>query len=299
MRALPLSPSREAMSDLPGGAATASPRLTGDPDLIRRASNALINDRLNLLVTSADGWLLDKWGRSIASALRARDECDLEIYLPVVAEALLSRFNASIAAMSLRSARADTSGRMRLRVLVISDSRALISPEGQLLARLVNDFPAAGLRLLVLGDQEAESANDVLRELLGRRLKQLSLDISFAEPLPVELSPAVDSTPCQDRQLPIRSPVMLGQRHPTRVGLNQPLSVDTVPTSRLTKHLIWGAGLLSIVLIWAFVSVLLQRDRSPAGLERGTARSPASFPLPSKPKAEPVQGSVTFRGESR
>jgi len=299
MRALPLSLSRQAMSDPPGGAATASPRLTGDPDLIRRAINALVNDRLNLLVTSADGWLLDRWGRSIASVLRARDDCDLEIYLPVAAEALLSRFNASISAMSLRFARADTPGQMRLRVLVISDSRALISPEGQLLARLVNDFPAAGLRLLVLGDQEAETAHNVLRELFGRRLKQLSLDVAYADPLPVEPSPAVESVPRQERLVPIRPHVMRGQRDQAQVGLNQPLFVAAEPTSRLTKHLIWGAGLLSIVLIWAFVSVLLQRERSPAGLERGTVRSPASSSLPSKLKVEPVQGLVTSRGEAR
>lgn len=299
MRAPFLTPSRQALSDLPGGAATAAPRLTGDPELTRRALNALVNDRLNLLVTSADSWLLDQWGRSIASALRARGDCDLEIYLPAAAEALLSRFNASIAAMSLRSARADTPGRIRPRIVVVPDSRALMAPEGQLLARLVNDFPAAGLRLLVLGDYEAESANNVLRELFSRRLKHLSLDVSYADPLAVAPSRSVDMAPPQELQRQVRSPVIKVQREQSLGGFEGPTLTTASPTSRLSKHLIWGAGLVSLVLIWAFVSVLLHRDRSPAGSERGTVRSPAASSTPSKPKVEPVPGLVTSRSEQR
>lgn len=299
MRAPSLTPSRQALADLPGGAATASPRLTGDPDLTRRALNALVNDRLNLLVTSADGWLLDQWGRSIASALRARGDCDLEIYLPVAAEALLSRFNASIAAMSLRSARADTPGRMRPRIVVVPDSRALMAPEGQLLARLVNDFPAAGLRLLVLGDHGAEPANTVLRELFSRRLKHLSLDVSYADPLPVVPSGSVNMAPPQERPRQVRSPVVKGQREQSRGGVGAPILTAPSPTSRLSKHLIWGAGFVSLVLICAFISVLLHRDRSPAGSERGTVRSPAASSTPSKLKVEPVPGLVTSRSEQK
>jgi len=299
MRAPPPSLSRQATSDLPGGAATASPRLTGEPDLTRRALTALFNDRSNLLVTSADRWLLDQWGRSIASALRARGDCDLEIYLPVAAEALLSRFNASIAAMSLRSARADTPGRMRLRIVVVPDSRALMAPEGQLLARLVNDFPAAGLRLLVLGDHEAELANTVLRELFSRRLKHLSLDVPCADPLPDAPSRSVDMAPPQERQRQVRSPFIKVQREQSRGGVEAPILTTASPTSRLSKHLIWGAGLLSLVLIWAFISVLLHRDRSPAGSERGTVRGPAASSTPSKLKVEPVPGLVTSRSEQR
>jgi hypothetical protein len=299
MRAPPPSLSRQVISDLPGGAATASPRLTGEPDLTRRALTALFNDRSNLLVTSADAWLLDKWGRSIASALRARVDCELEIYLPIAAEALLSRFNAAIATMSLRSARADSPGRTRLRIVVVSDSRALMSPEGQLLARLVNDFPAAGLRVLVLGDQEAESANNALREIFSRRLKHLSLDIPYADPLVVGPSGSVDVALPQERQVPVRPAQVQVQRGYARVGLEEPVFASAAPTSRLRKNLIWGAGLLSLVLIWAFVSVLLQRDRSPAGPERGALRSSASSSFPSKVKAEPVQGIATSRGDQR
>lgn len=261
---------RQALPDRPDGSTGGAPRLVTDSPTVRRVLELLTRERCNVLVTSQTSGSLDLWGRTIAAALRSRADVVLEIYMPASAEALVARFNAAMSNHSLVSARTDGGPGAALRVLLVPDSRALMSPEGQLLVRLVGDFPAAGVRLLVLADAEAEAANRTVRDILARRVRLVALESdSVDEPVPaavirdarIAIQKVGITTPAS-----VISPVA-AYRVPVIAGapLEAPRLPVRQPMSRARRLVTWGALVLSIALVALLVVVLVHRDRSPAG----------------------------------
>lgn len=261
---------RQALPDRPDGSTGGAPRLLTDSPTVRRVLELLTGERCNVLVTSQASGGLDLWGRTIAAALRSRADVVLEIYMPASAEALVARFNAAMANHSLVSARTDGGPGAALRVLLVADSRALLTPEGQLLTRLVGDFPAAGVRLLVLADAEADAANRTVRDILARRVRHVALDSdSVAEPASMGATGAAEAGMHTGR---ITSPApgissAEAYRFPTPIaGRLEGHRFETrQPVSRGRRMVTWGALVLSIALIAVLIVVLLYRDRSPSG----------------------------------
>ena len=284
---------RQALPDRPDGSTGGAPRLLTDSPTVRHVLELLTRERCNVLVTSQASGSLDLWGRTIAAALRSRADVVLEIYMPASAEALVARFNSAMASHSLVSARTDGGPGTALRVLLVADSRALMTPEGQLLARLVGDFTAAGVRLLVLADAEAEAANRTVRDILARRVRLVALESDCVdEPAPATVirdsraamqkgritppapvispvaayrAPALAAAVLEAHRLPIRQPMSRGQRIVT-----------------------WGALVLSIALIASLVVVLLYRDRSPAGAASIKPSQATSVSQPTVARAAPI-----------
>ncbi len=261
---------RQALPDRPDGSTGGAPRLLTDSHSVRRVLDLLTRERCNVLVTSQTSGNLDLWGRTIAASLRSRADVVLEIYMPASAEALVTRFNTAMESHSLLSARTDGGPGSALRVLLVADSRALTTPEGQLLARLVGDFPAAGVRLLVLADAEAEAANRTVRDILARRVRLIALESDcIDEPMPAaaiyDPRAALDKGSIAAPASAI-SPVT-ANRLPALAGcaLEAPRLAKRQLMSRGRRIVTWGALILSIALIALLVVVLLYRDRSPAG----------------------------------
>jgi hypothetical protein len=254
----------------------------------------LTGERCNVLVTSQASGGLDLWGRTIAAALRSRADAVLEIYMPASAEALVARFNSAMASHSLVSARTDGGPGAALRVLLVADSRALMTPEGQLLTRLVGDFPAVGVRLLVLADAEADAANRTVRDILARRVRHVALESdSVAEPASTGvigdsgagMHPGRVTAPVISSVKTYRFPAL------TAGGLEGHRFATRQPVSRSRRMVTWGALVLSVALIAVLIIVLLYRDRSPAG---AVAAKPAQ--AASATQSSGVRAPVSSRG---
>ncbi|NBS66478.1 MAG: hypothetical protein EBT33_19425 [Betaproteobacteria bacterium] len=284
---------RQALPDRPDGSTGGAPRLVTDSPTVRRVLELLTRERCSVLVTSQASGSLDLWGRTIAAALRSRADVVLEIYMPASAEALVARFNSAMSSHSLVSAQTDGGPGAALRVLLVPDSRALMTPEGQLLVRLVGDFPAAGVRLLVLADAEAEAANRTVRDILARRLRLVALESgSIDEPVPAAVSRDSRAEILNGRitlPAPVISPVA-AYRAPALAGAVLEASRLPVrqPMSRGRRIVTWGALVLSIALIALLVVVLLYRDRSPAGAASIKPSQATPVPLSTVWRAAPI-----------
>lgn len=275
------SPARQALPDMPVSAAGVSPRLASDSVSIQRALELLIDERSNVIVTSASGERLSKWGRAAASALRSRSDVAFELHMPASADNLVARFNAEMGSLSLQSARADAHPcAASLRVLLVADPQALLSPEGLLFAKLVTDFPAAGFRLLILADAGAESTNRLLREVFGRRVRQLSLDSPVLDrnsDLPLadaaETQGATASVKrssisgASSAELDARCAVLPSD------GADRSMFVPAKRTRSAQRLTVWAAGIVSLLLVSILVVVLVNRDRTPAGTSESAPRA--------------------------
>ena len=290
--------SRQLIPDRPDGSAGASPRQLMDPAFTQRVLDLLVVERCNVLVTGRATDRLDRWGNTIAAALRSRADVEFELYLPSTADALVSRFNVAMASLSLARARATERRDTALRVLLVPDSRSVMTPEGQLLARLVGDFPAADIRLLILGDVESEAANQSLRNILTRRLRHVSLLESAATDravgaLPTESLPAGTGVALGRVTEPARRHVPLDQsrdRLPaiSRVQIKQVLDAKGRTLSARERLLAWGSAIASLALVSALIVVLAYRDRTPGAFAPINASKPAAAAKPSGGRADPL-----------
>lgn len=145
--------------------------------------NALCLERRNALVVCEDDWLLEALGAQLARRLRKRPELQIELYQPSSTEALLSRFNGMLSDLPLRMAQALPPPHERLRVWVLHLTQARELPDVQLLLRLVQGFPGAGVRLLLLFSQEVAAEQSVAS--LGPRLHRWV--VADAEPAAVDV----------------------------------------------------------------------------------------------------------------
>lgn len=290
--------SRQLIPDRPDGSAGASPRQLTDPAFTQRILDFLVVERCNVLVTGQATDRLDQWGNTIAAALRSRADVELELYLPSTADALVARFNMAMASLSLARARASERRDTALRVLLVPDSRSVMTPEGQLLARLVGDFPAADIRLLILGDVEAEAANQSLRNILTRRLRHVSLLASAASDRTVGALPS-ESLP-SDTGLALgrvngsaRTHMPLDQsrdRLPAipRVRIKQVRDAQRRTLSARERLLAWGSVFASLALVSALIVVLVYRDRTPGAFAPINASKAAAAAKPSGGRTDPL-----------
>ena len=247
---LPRHPlARQALPDRPGSAAGELPRVSPDSASMQRVLDLLINERCNVLATSQSGTRLAPCGRPIASILRSRSDLAFEVYMPATADSMVARFNAATASLSLKSARTDSRSAAPLRILLVADTQDLLASEGQLFAKLVADFPAAGLRLLVLGDTGADGTSQFVSEIFGRRIRHVSLD-----------APVVEATT-------VRAP---DSRPPVRVGDRSVNVAAALPDPSRRRHRVFVGSLavISLALVSALIVVLVHRDRTPGGVSR-------------------------------
>jgi hypothetical protein len=290
---------RQALPDRPISAAGVLPRLASDSASTQRALELLVGERCNLMVTSASGERLAQWGRTVASALRSRSDVLFEVHMPASSESLVARFNAAMASLSLKSARSDSHrSAASLRVLLVADPQALLAPDGQLFAKLVTDFPAAGFRFLILAESKADSTDQLLREGFARRLRQLSLD----SPLVDKASVMPDAGPAETKEakafLPLANAASAsGLEASPRPGYfvnehAEGLMLASVRRTGRGRRLIgWGAGIVSLILVSILVVVLVNRDRSPAWGASGPSQV-----APRSASAAPAQPSAKSTG---
>ena len=150
-------------------------------DLFFRAEDIALCDRLcdqllhggaNVALTGTNRAAIDHYGKILARRLRSLQDTRVEVFLPSTSEALIARFNEILAARPMAEAMQDRSNETEspVRILFSPEARSMSAREGRLLARLVSSFPGANTRLVLLHDENEDSDQQQVLELLGKRL---------------------------------------------------------------------------------------------------------------------------------
>lgn len=130
---------------------------------------ALIDDNMSLSLVSSHDAILDHYGKLLVARLReAAPHMGLEVYFPASAEALITRFNEVLQAYSIEDAMGTKAPVAPPKIWIVHDASALPDHEIQLLARLVQHFPAANIRVVML--LTTASKKQSLLTSFGRRI---------------------------------------------------------------------------------------------------------------------------------
>jgi hypothetical protein len=118
---------------------------------IKGCVNALTQDGISLAVCCEQEALLDHYLDILLKQLSEKAPwLEQDIYFPTNTEYLLARFNEILASQSVRDALQPENGEHEARVWIVHDAQSLPEPELQLLARLIQNFPGANIRALLV-----------------------------------------------------------------------------------------------------------------------------------------------------
>lgn len=131
--------------------------------------NAIANEGLSLVLSSSHEALLDHYVAMLLTRLRQQaPEHRLEVYFPANTESLIARFNEALAAQSVKDAVKPGAPGSGAQIWIVHDAQNLPDHEMQLLARLIQNFPGANIRTLLImnGQSEREALAALGRKVL-------------------------------------------------------------------------------------------------------------------------------------
>jgi len=117
---------------------------------------ALTEASINLAVMSEHDRVLDYYGNLFDERLRAKGDCDVEFCLATNSERLVQKFNEILSELTLNQALEKEKKHSPRRFLIFRDSVLMQDSELQLLARLVNGFPAGNINVILLINSAAD-----------------------------------------------------------------------------------------------------------------------------------------------
>jgi hypothetical protein len=131
--------------------------------------SALVQDNMSLSLVSGFDAILDHYGKLLVARLReAAPHIGLEVCFPASADALITRFNEVLQDYSIEDAMGAKFHNAPPKIWIVHDAGALPDNEIQLLARLVQHFPGANIRVVMLFN--AASQKQKLLAAFGRRI---------------------------------------------------------------------------------------------------------------------------------
>ena len=137
--------------------------------------NAVANEGLSLALSCVHEALLDHYVQQLLLRLRtSAPGHNVEVYFPTNTESLISRFNEVLASQSLRDATRNGGGKSSAQIWVVHDAQMLPEQELQLLARLIQNFPGANIRAILLMVGEAPSQESL--SAFGRKLLRWEIE---------------------------------------------------------------------------------------------------------------------------
>ena len=222
---------------------------------------ALTQDSMSLSLLSTDEAILDHYSKLLVERLRqVAPEFMLEVYFPASSEALLARFNEALSNCSIQEAMDGKGVLAAPRVWIVHDASALPDHEIQLLARLVQNFPGANIRVVLL--MTVASNKQKLLNSFGRRILCWDIEPPTAEQAESLLAQArvdgrevavrallkkIKITPLSNQDLPALS---------AKSSLSEPAIPASVPEKRVRSARPNGLKLFLVVMSLLVISVL-------------------------------------------
>jgi hypothetical protein len=150
---------------------------------------AVTQDGMSLALVSRHEAILDHYGKILVERLRAvAPEIGIEIYFPASADALLARFNSALGDYTVQQAMEASVPIAPPKIWVVHDASALPDHEIQLLARLVQHFPGANIRVVMLLPQGSKKQKLLIS--FGRRILNWEIDPPTPEQADIMLTQA-------------------------------------------------------------------------------------------------------------
>ena len=114
-------------------------------------ANAIAREGLSLALQCEHEALMDHYlGLLLARLKQQAPEHSIEVYFPTNTDSLLARFNEVLARQSVEQATQTPQAASKAQIWVVHDAHALPENEVQLLARLIQNFPGANIRAILL-----------------------------------------------------------------------------------------------------------------------------------------------------
>jgi hypothetical protein len=143
-------------------------------------TNAIAREGLSLALQCEHEALIDHYLALLLARLRQQaPEHSIEVYFPTNADALLARFNDALARQSLAQATQTPEASSQAQIWVVHDAQALPETEIQLLARLIQNFPGANIRAILLMTGTRGSHHSLAS--FGRKILRWEIEAPNAE----------------------------------------------------------------------------------------------------------------------
>ncbi len=140
---------------------------------------SLTEGSLNLAVLSDHDQVLDFYGTLFEERLRAKGETQIEFCASTNSEQLVQKFNEILSELTLNQALEKEAKHAPRRYLVFRDSILMQDFELQLLARLVNGFPAGNISVILLLKRSGSFRNKL--DAFGKNLLQWEVEAKVGE----------------------------------------------------------------------------------------------------------------------
>jgi hypothetical protein len=222
---------------------------------------AITQEGMSLSLLSTHEAILDHYSKLLVARLRQIDpDIALEVYFPASSEALLARFNEALSNCSIQEAMEGKGVLNAPKIWIVHDASALPDHEIQLLARLVQNFPGANIRVVLL--MTVASHKQKLLTSFGRRIMCWDIEPPTPEQAENMLAQAradgreaVVSTLLKKIALPIAAP----PEAPKVAAPSPPVAeaiVEKAPEKKFTRSSGINRGrLLLVILSLLFVSL--------------------------------------------
>ena len=141
---------------------------------------SLREGRLNLAILGDDEAALTHYGKRIFQHLRQLGEPNVELWTSADSERLVDRFNEILSTLTVDQALDKTNQTAPKRYMIFPDTHGIQDFELQLLARLVNGFPASNINVILLVN--SRSSYDKKLSAFGKNLLQWVLESQAPAP---------------------------------------------------------------------------------------------------------------------
>jgi len=160
-------PTFELQSWFDGGDIFLRPK---DKKRLAEAVDAIVENDLGVAIIGSNEVILDHYCRMLVARMREVERFQLDVFLPVNTDSLLTRFNKMLAEISLEQAAKPPVEGQPVRLLVINEARVVNEDQWALLIRLLADFPGVNARLVLVINKSGWPAHEKLLHSLGKKM---------------------------------------------------------------------------------------------------------------------------------
>lgn len=146
--------------------------------------SAVAQDGKSVVISSDSNELIDHYGAAFVRRIKQKlPQTQLEVFLPRDTEAMLERFNQLLNTLSLDVATKQRIGLAPEKVWVVHDANAMGGHEIQLLTRLIQQFPGAGINVILMfteGTSQGDAIANQNKQFIAWSLERPSAEQKLA-----------------------------------------------------------------------------------------------------------------------
>jgi len=146
--------------------------------------SAVAQDGKSVVISSDSNELIDHYGAAFVRRIKQKlPQTQLEVFLPRDTEAMLERFNQLLNTLSLDVATKLRVGLAPEKVWVVHDANAMGGHEIQLLTRLIQQFPGAGISVILMfteGTSQGDAIANQNKQFVAWSLERPSAEQKLA-----------------------------------------------------------------------------------------------------------------------